>query len=576
MPKEHTPIMSPLSIARPSTIPIKRGGTFQWGVPVKQESEEADSSSNFPSALRSSKTKQAAGMPKAAKQPKHPADRKPKQVPKLKIPKPPASTTESSRLLIRTHFKESDGQVSGQPEKFRVILIQEGMGNLKDCFYYTKDCLKNSVNLFEGVKCFADHADQLQEQIHPERSTKDVLGHYEDVEYVENEGRGALEATLVLCEGTHFDWAKSLLTNALKYATKYQDKDFVGLSINAQGEAGQVGIQEFMKSQPIPESVQPKLQQAMDQGIEEIRPVSALKDAVSCDLVTEAGAGGRILTMMERDKRPMKNKKPVREAKQAGESHEEAGDDAGGMAGAGDGGTPDHADAGQDAVLFKKMISQYLGKDAQGVDQEEAMGMAQGAHEHFMKQGMESHEAYEAAGEHLKNSMGISKMMKAKAAPTEESEESEEGESHEAEEHEESEDDLPPKPAQAPPAGAKKKGPPMTQESNKKLQSELISTKAEVAKLRESVARMQVRDHLSKKIAESNRSPEFIKQFKEALGVAKSVDQVNQFWTMFEKAYDAGSASVDAIDDVLGSEKTGFRESGARDNVISLSDCMGE
>lgn len=115
----------------------------------------------------------------------------------------------------------------------------------------------------------------------------------------------------------------------------------------------------------------------------------------------------------------------------------------------------------------------------------------------------------------------------------------------------------------------------MAQESNKRLQNELVSTKAEVAKLRESVARMQVRDFLSKKISESKRSPEFIKQFKEALGTPKSIDQVNQCWNMFEKAYDAGSASVDESDDILGEEKR-VRESGGNDNVISFADCVGE
>lgn len=486
-----------------------------------------------------------------------------KAVSKIHKGENPAKVKKESktvRIGLRTGFKESDGITpTGDGNKFGVILIQEGLGNLKDCFYYTKECLQNSVSLFEGVKCFADHADQIEEQIHPERSTRDILGHFEDVSYIEEQGRGSLRGTLILCEGPHFDWARSLLTNALEYAHKYPNGDFVGLSINAAGEATSAPIQDYLRSSDVPDSVRPKLDEALAQGIDEIRPVGILKDATSCDLVTEAGAGGKILAMMERNKKPMSTK--VKEAKEEKEKKEAGPGDGSG----GDGGQPDHADADQDAELFKKMIHQYLGDDAGSVDQEEAMKMAKHAHEHFMKQGMEKHEAYEAAGHHMKNSAAIGKMMGAK--PSEE-----EAGHHEEKEEESHEEAQTPPPA---PKSDKKGAAPGPAQESAKMRDDLVKANAEVAKLRESVKELQVSTYLDKKLAglASKRSPEFLGKLREAIGKPKSVTQIEETCALFVKAYDAGSADSEESDAIL-TEKT-VRESGqgSGGKVIDFSDC---
>ena len=157
---------------------------------------EADSSSTNTAQLRA-----AGGFPKGPKLTKKPLSSKNRKVKKVYqlIPKPPKTTESAGPMRVKTHLRESDGiDGSSDGKRFRVILIQEGMGNLRDCFYYTKDCLKASAPLFEGKKCFADHPNQLEEQIHPERSTKDVLGYYENCEYAEDDGRGQIQADLVL------------------------------------------------------------------------------------------------------------------------------------------------------------------------------------------------------------------------------------------------------------------------------------------------------------------------------------------------------------------------------------------
>lgn len=459
---------------------------------------------------------------------------------------------------VRTRLRESDGASSTEGTKFSVVLIQEGLGNFRDCFFYTKDCLKEAAEsgVFEGKKCFADHPSTVEEQIQPERSTRDILGHFENVTYQENDDVGALQATLVLLEGESYDWARSLLTNSLEYATKYIDDDFVGLSINAQGEADTVSVSDFMQGQSFPQSVLEKLNQAIAEGVEEVRPVSVLKDAVSCDLVTEAGAGGKILTMMERNQKRMAKKfkeKKEHEAegmemeKKEAEHEAHEGDDGDGGAGGGD-----DADADQDKALFAKMIKQYLGDDADGVDQEEAMEMYQAAHEAAKEMGHEGKEAHEAAGQHLKMAMKMAKLA------------------HEKSEAKEADDDAPAKPAQPSPAAQNpgKKAPAAPADGAQESRR-LISANAELAKLREAVNALTAEKYLETKLKNSKRSDEFKAKFVETLGNVKSKAQIDSVYALFAKAYDAGKTES--------TEEVGFalteKSERSGSNVISFADC---
>ena len=92
------------------------------------------------------------------------------------------------------------------------------------------------------------------------------------------------------------------MRHAVEYAKKFPDKEFVGLSINASGDSGEMSLDEFLKETKVPDSVLPKLMKAKEQGAQTIRPVTAISEAVSCDMVTEAGAGGKILDMIEKEK----------------------------------------------------------------------------------------------------------------------------------------------------------------------------------------------------------------------------------------------------------------------------------
>jgi len=206
-------------------------------------------------------------------------------------------------LPIKCKFKESAASDNGiGPTRFKTVLIQEGMGNLKDAYFYSKEALKGAVPIFEGKKIYADHPSEFEEQNRPERSVRDVLGHFENIEFVENEsGQAQLVGDVVILPDNDFRWARALMRHAVDYSNKYPDKEFVGLSINASGEAKELPIKNILEGN-VSEPIKLKLEKALDSGIDMIRMVYQISEAVSCDLVTSAGAGGKVLQVLESNK----------------------------------------------------------------------------------------------------------------------------------------------------------------------------------------------------------------------------------------------------------------------------------
>lgn len=217
----------------------------------------------------------------------------------------PEKPKESNRKLIEFNYtmRESTIQDGVGPTKFKTIMLQEGLGNLKDSYYYTKEALASAVTLFEGKKMYADHPDAIEEQTRPERSVRDIVGHFENIKIEEDgDGRTNLVGDLCMVPDASFGWARALVRRAIELGTKFPDKEFVGLSINAGGEAEEIPMQEFLKTTVIPQSVMPKIKIAMEAGIQTVRVVRNLTEAVSCDMVTSPGAGGKPVSIIESNK----------------------------------------------------------------------------------------------------------------------------------------------------------------------------------------------------------------------------------------------------------------------------------
>lgn len=215
----------------------------------------------------------------------------------------PQAVRANEAWLFRSRFIESAASDNGiGPTRFRVVLLEEGLGNFRDGYFYSKEALKSAVTVFEGKKIFADHPDANEDKARPERSVRDVLGYFEKCGYQESDdGQGQLVADVVTMADKPYEWARALMREAVEFSKKHPDKEFIGLSINANGAAEARPIEDVIKET----SAQPillKLNDAMERGLTEVKVVRQITEAVSCDLVTEAGAGGKVLQILESEK----------------------------------------------------------------------------------------------------------------------------------------------------------------------------------------------------------------------------------------------------------------------------------
>jgi hypothetical protein len=189
----------------------------------------------------------------------------------LQRPQKPPVPKESNRsaLSLAVRILEADGVPNDATRELPVIIIKEGMGNKVDRNFYSAELLRRVFPMFEGVKAYADHPSKSEEKDRPERSIRDIVGHYHSPRIVMVEGKTAIAATLKINDGASYDWAWNLVREAAAFAKKYPDKDLVGISINAYGASHQVEG-EF--------------------GL--INMVDDLSEVGSADIVTQAGAGG--------------------------------------------------------------------------------------------------------------------------------------------------------------------------------------------------------------------------------------------------------------------------------------------
>lgn len=393
--------------------------------------------------------------------------------------------------------------------KYKVIMLQEGMGNFGSGHWYSRGAIESAVPVFEGKKIYADHPSTSDDHNRPERTVRDILGHFENVHTEEAEdGRLNLVGEVKILPDDSYRWARSLMEHAVEFSKKYPDKEFIGLSINANGDATEMSINDLVTA-GVPESTLPKLKEAQDAGIESIQFVSIIADAVSCDLVTEAGAGGKVLQLLEgvngmgKDEKDPKDQKP----------------DAAAAEGA-DKGADGHDDKAQDMELIKKMIAQHGGEDDKNAEHsEEECGMVKEAYEASKEMGMAEEEAQKQAVGHLK-------MMKHMASKKEAAAKDAEEKAKEAKAEE----------------GADQPPPVKEAEEHKEA---IVKLKAENAKLKESLKKIEVSSFIEEICKKSKLSNATTTAFKEAVGTPKSIDEVKKLWALFEAGLNKANKEVD-------------------------------
>lgn len=180
------------------------------------------------------------------------------------------------------------------PKRIKCVLISEGLGNLADRNYYTADAIKSAPPVYEGKKAYLDHPTPTEQQEQPGRSVTQTAGHYEEVQAVQGADGWELQGYFVP-EDTPEVTAK--IAHALEYKRRYPDKDYIAISINGDGEGVEMDYADFIKLIKPPLGQMAKIKQV--EGLS-IYVINKFTDAVSADLVTEAGARGRFLTEQQK------------------------------------------------------------------------------------------------------------------------------------------------------------------------------------------------------------------------------------------------------------------------------------
>ena len=168
-------------------------------------------------------------------------------------------------------------EVDESRRRIKFVLLTEGLGNLKDKNYYGKESIESAVQVFEGAHAFVDHMTSAEEYERPEGSLEDLCGVWSEcaVEAVPNEFGETVQgctAWLNFDSSENGEQAYIKAKDAIRFREEGIKDDYIGVSINADGQTH-------------PETV----------GDIEVNYVDRITAAASCDLVTRAGRGGRVL-----------------------------------------------------------------------------------------------------------------------------------------------------------------------------------------------------------------------------------------------------------------------------------------
>lgn len=187
-------------------------------------------------------------------------------------------------------WKEVSG--SGEPERFVVdgrlavqllevdasgsecefMLIETGTS--KNGFHYPSNVLKEATQLFNGVYAFADHTNDDEQRVRPERSVKDKVGRWSEAHYgVATIGGQQVEGVIGKLK-VIAPWLRDLLRESVKMG----ESDFVGVSIDAAGKTKPGAI-----------------------GGRRVKEVEKILKVHSVDVVTTPSAGGRLMRLVASD-----------------------------------------------------------------------------------------------------------------------------------------------------------------------------------------------------------------------------------------------------------------------------------
>ncbi len=463
-----------------------------------------------------------------------------------------SKTKDLSQIHFMGSFREASdlnitvtpGTTEAPGRRFRTVLLQEGMGNLEDCYYYTREAIESCPPLFEGKKYFIDHPDAMEEKTRPERSVRDIAGWFENLQVEDApDGRALLVGDTVLLESPDVESIRALMLESIAYSQSHAGKDLVGLSINAGGDFDTIALEQFIRTENIPEGCQAKLAEATQKGISMIRPVRKMTSATSCDLVTEAGAGGRISQLLERKRGTMAKKvdSKIKESEKKEAETKEAKEDGSagtpGKDGSADkkgGGSEDHPDAEKDKELIMSMLQKHCGDGFT----EEDHAMAREAYQNALEaHGGDEKEAMETAGRTMK----MAKHMQSKQPKPEPA-----GPQSDAPTQESEIGFAPHKTADDPKAGLtphnqQVEAAKVTESAKPDLSSQVVKLTGENAALKAKIEEIELGQFIDTKLKESKLPSSATKKFRECIKGLKTQKEVTEKLSVFQEGWMGGS-----------------------------------
>ncbi len=201
-----------------------------------------------------------------------------------------------SRFGITRSFSEA---VDLKNRTAKVLIITEGMGNLKDKNFYTEDAIRSAAKVFNGKRFFIDHPSRSEESDRPERSVRDLAGYFYETQLGQvkdpdtGEQLAACFAKLKFAESQPGSLALGQVLAALEYQQRFpQSKDvYCGISINGGGISHPGDVR----------------------GVE-VNMVTEIQEAFSADIVTMPARGGKFLAMVQECMKKVDSGFAVREA----------------------------------------------------------------------------------------------------------------------------------------------------------------------------------------------------------------------------------------------------------------------
>lgn len=173
---------------------------------------------------------------------------------------------ENGAIVDDGRILEGTAEPDGRGGLVKIVLIREGFGNKRDSHYYTADVLREAAESFVGAQMYANHqSPEVERKLKGlPRPVQELIGRIRETEVTTDEaGRQCIVGIASVSQ----PW----LWNMIEH-----DPELLGVSINARGSSRE-GQMDGRRA----------------------RIVEAIKNVGSVDWVTKAGAGGKVVALME-------------------------------------------------------------------------------------------------------------------------------------------------------------------------------------------------------------------------------------------------------------------------------------